>query len=181
LRASGIDYFVGYLGAIDAGRLEVVVDAGLAFMPVTFADAFDGNSAVEQCEALALPAGCTVWLDIEGKKVWAMNPQEVIARVNGWADAVIGGGYMPGLYVGSPQPLTGDELYALHVVRYWKAPSRVIDRNGRVWDGPACGFCMYQCWPSKNWPTDTDPNRVFVDVDFIQEDLRGRLPAWVVA
>lgn len=174
LKASGVEFFVGYLGAMTSARLKSVLDAGLAFMAVTFAAAFDGPNTVKQCKALGLPPGCTVWLDVEGKNVWAMNPQELISEINAWADAVIAGGYQPGLYIGSPQPLTGDEIYALRVVRYWKAPSRIIDRNGKVWDGPGCGFCAYQLWPSRTWAG------VWVDVNFIQQDFRGRVPSWVV-
>ena len=176
LANSGIDFFAGYLGAINADRLNCLLDAGIAFMPVTFAAAYDGVKAVCECVNLGLPAGCTVWLDLEGMASYNMDPQILIAKINQWAQRVIEGGYQPGLYVGSPQPLTADELYKLKVVRYWKAPSRVIDRNGKTYDGPGCGFCMYQCWPSIMW-RDTG---VFVDVDFIQQDFQGRLPTWVV-
>lgn len=175
LKAAGIDYFVGYLGAVDAPRLQSVLAAGLAFMPVTFADQFDGPTTVAACKALGLPAGVTVWLDLEGKGLLSYLSTVLSDKINAWADAVRAAGYDPGLYIGSPQPLTGDELYALRVDRYWKAPSRVIDRYGKVWDGPECGFCMYQTWPSVTWAG------VWVDVDFVQQDFRGRVPNWVVA
>ncbi|MBX3218932.1 MAG: peptidoglycan-binding protein [Labilithrix sp.] len=105
---------------------------------------------------------------------------ELIAKINAWADAVANAGYQPGLYIGSPQPLTGKELYALKVVRYWKAPARVVDRFGELGE-PNCGYCMYQLWPEIHWPSNDDPNRVWVDVDFIQQDYKGRVPSWVVA
>ena len=100
-------------------------------------------------------------------------------KINTWADAIANAGYQPGLYVGSPQPLSGAELYALKVERYWKAPSRVVDRFGRLGE-PDCGWCMYQLWPQRHWPSDEDPNRVWVDVGFVQQDYRGRMPSWVV-
>lgn len=177
LKSSGIDYLVGYLGVIDPTRLGHVLDAGLAFMPVTLAARYDGAAAIAACKALGLTAGCTVWLDLEGMAAFKTPPNELIAKINTWADVVAAAGYQPGLYVGSPQPLTGDELYRLHVVRYWKAPSRVLDRNGRAWDGPACGWCMYQLWPQHTWRD----SGVFVDVDFVQQDYRERVPSWVVA
>ena len=177
LKAAGIDFFVGYLGVLNSARLKALLDAGLAFMPVTLAARYDGAAAFVSCKALGLPTGCTVWLDLEGKTAYDMPPQELIAKINAWATAVIAGGYEPGLYIGSPQPLTADELYSLKVVRYWKAPSRVVDRDGKAWDGPACGFCCYQLWPSVTW-RDTG---VFVDVDFVQQDFRGRVPTWVKA
>lgn len=176
LKATGVDFLVGYLGAISPARLGAVLDAGLAFMPVTFGGraTFDGGAAVAACQRLGLPAGVTVWLDLEGGELLKVPPQAVAAQVNGWAKAVDAAGYEPGLYLGAPQPFTSEELYALKVRRYWKAPSRVIDRNGRVTDGPSCGFCMYQLWPQGTW-RDTG---VFVDVDFVQKDFRGRLPTW---
>lgn len=176
LAAAGIEFFVGYLGAMNTARLGYLLDAGLAFMPVTFADRFDGVAAVAQCKALGLTPGCTVWLDIEGKNLLNVPSQQVAAQINAWATAVEGAGYQPGLYVGSPQPFTGDELYSLKVKRYWKAPSRVIDRNGKVWDGPGCGFCCYQLWDSVMWKK----TGVFVDVDYVQKDFQGRLPSWTV-
>jgi len=176
---SGIDFVVGYLGAINATRLGYILDAGMAFMPVTFAgEYFDGAlDELKQLDALGIPKRTTVWLDLEGKKSYEWPTQDLIARINEWAKQIINEGYEAGLYIGSPQPLTADELYRLKVTRYWKAPSRVVDRNGISYDGPQCGFCMYQCWPSIMWK-DTG---VFVDVDFIQQDFRGRLPTWVVA
>ncbi len=176
LNDSGIDFFVGYLGMFNRDRLKMILDAGMAFMPVTVAGAYDGKAAAATCVALGLPKGCTVWLDLEGKKAFSTPPEELKTAINDWATAIIASGYEPGLYIGSPQPLTGDELYHLKVVRYWKAPSRVVDRNGKVWDGPSCGFCMYQLWPSVTWGTG-----VWTDVNFIQQDFRGRLPSWVKA
>lgn len=176
LRSSGIDFFVGYLGVVTKERLASILSAGLAFMAVTLAGRFDGTAAAQQCRALGLPPGTTVWLDLEGDNAYRTPPQELIAKINAWADAVSLAGYQPGLYVGSPQPLTADELYRLRVVRYWKAPSRVLDRNGQAWDGPACGFCCWQLWPQGYW-RDTG---VFVDVDFIGQDFRGRVPTWAI-
>lgn len=177
LKASGIDFVVGYLGAMTPERLKSVLDAGLAFMPVTFAgEYFDGAAdELTQLKALSLPTGCTVWLDLEGQKAFDTPALELIAKINAWADAVKAGGYQPGLYVGSPQPLTSEELWALHVTRYWNALSREADRNGKLAE-PKCGWSMWQANPSVMW-RDTG---VFVDVDFIGADFLGRLPTWVV-
>ena len=180
LKASGVDFFVGYLGAMNPARIAILLSAGLAFMPVTFAgEYFDGaDDELSQLKALGLPPGCTVWLDLEGDKSYKWPTNDLIRLINDWAVKIIAAGYQPGLYVGSPQPLTGEELAALQVVRYWKAPSRVVDRNGRAWDSPgSIGFCMFQMWPQGNWK-DTG---VFVDVNIIGQDFRGRVPNWVVA
>lgn len=172
MRRAGADFFVGYLGAMSPLRLQFLIESGLAFMPVTFANQFDGPRAVAQCMNLGLPAGCTVWLDLEGKAVYDMRPDKLSGIINAWADAVARGGYQPGLYVGSPQPLTSEELFALHCVRYWDAMSEECDRFGKL-ARPRCGFCMSQLNPSRDW------GGVWSDIDFIGQDFLGRLPSWV--
>lgn len=176
LKGSGIDFFVGYLGTISKERVGYLLSAGLAFMPVTVADAYDGTKSVAQCKALGLPAGVTVWLDLEGKKAFETPPGELVAKINAWADAVKAAGYEPGIYVGSPQPLTSAELWSLRVVRYWNALSREQDRNGALAE-PKCGWCMWQMHPSLVW-RDTG---VYVDVNMIGQDFLNRLPTWAVA
>src|SRR5262249_38947658 len=141
LKQSGIDYFVGYLGVINNARLKNILDAGLAFMPVTLAAKYDGPAAVAHCKGLGLPSGCTVWLDFEGKPAFNTLATELIAKIDAWADAVTAAGYQPGIYVGSPQPLTSDELWGLRVVRYWNALSRESDRRGALAE-PKCGWCQ---------------------------------------
>ena len=182
LRETGIDCLVGYLGSMNRARLDYVLDAGLAYMPVTYAgEYFDGPAdELAHLKALAIPIGTTVWLDLEGEKSHKWPPADLILKINTWARAIQAAGYIAGLYVGSPQPLTGDELARLAVTRYWKAPSRVLDRHGKAWDGPSgIGFCMWQMWPQRFWPNDTDPNRVHVDVNIIGQDFRERVPTWV--
>lgn len=180
LAAHGVDFFVGYLGSMNPGRLEFILDAGLAFMPVTFAgEYFDGGAdEVARLQALDLPSGSTVWLDLEGDKSFNYDPIKLQRLINAWAKTISDAGYMPGLYVGAPQPLTGSELSRLAVVRYWKAPSLVLDRNGNDWsEPPGIGWCMHQMWPQGNFRD----SGVFVDVNIIGEDRRGRVPSWVVA
>ncbi len=180
LKDRGVDGVVGYLGSMNAWRLGHIIDSGLAFMPVTFAGEFFDGPADElaHLQALGLPKGCTVWLDLEGHKSFNWPPQDLVRLIDEWASKVAAAGYMPGLYVGSPQPLTGPELAKLAVVRYWKAPSLVLDRHGKDWsEPPGCGWCMQQVWPQGMF-RDTG---VFVDVNIIGQDRRGRVPAWVVA
>lgn len=176
LKAAGIDYVHQYLGSVSQIGVEDIVAAGLAFMPVTYADQWDGQKSVRELVALGIPAGTTVWLDVEGP---AIMPDRIpvatlIANIDGWAREVAASGFQPGAYIGSPQPLTGEELYALSVVRYWKAPANVVDRNG-VLTQPHCGFCEYQLYDSQMVAG------VWSDYDFIQRDLFKRLPSWCVA
>lgn len=182
LRASGVDCLIGYLGAMNAARLQAVLNAGLAFMPVTFAGEYKDGAADElaQLAALGLPKGCTVWLDLEGLEAWKTDPLKLIAMINAWADAISGAGYMPGLYVGAPQPLTSAELYALRVVRYWWGLGRCIDRNGNLAE-PKCGWCMVQQFHGQAQGMLWKDTGVFVDTNGIQCDYQCRLPVWVVA
>jgi hypothetical protein len=176
LATAGTDFVVGYLGAMTPKRLQDILSAGLAFMPVTYAGAYANGATDEiaQLKALGIPQGCTVWLDLEGPKAFKCPPGELIATINMWADAISSAGYIPGLYVGSPQPLTSGELYGLRVVRYWNALSREADRNGALAE-PSCGWCMWQMHPSVTW------GGVWSDVNMIGQDFKGRLPSWVVA
>lgn len=179
LKAEGIDFFVGYHTAMNTSRLSYILDAGLAFMPVTFGGsvAFDPGPSIRSLRALGIPSNTTVWLDLEGKFLLDQPAQYWISKIQAWHSAHATEGYNTGIYVGSPQPFTGPELYALPVTRYWCAPSKVLDRNGVEWAGPACGWCMRQDWPSKMWRQ----SGVFVDVDHIGQDYRSRVPNWVVA
>ncbi len=174
LKAEGIDFCVRYLGGVSRTELDAILAAGLAFMCVTYANRFDGAQAVAQLASLGLPKGTTVWLDVEGESVYKTPPLELIAKINAWAAAVKAAGFEPGIYVGSPQPLTSEELFKLGVVRYWNALSREQDRNGKLAE-PSCGWCMWQMHPSVMWAG------VWVDVNIIGQDFHSRLPTWVVA
>lgn len=188
LKRTGVDFFVGYLGAMNAERLGYILDAGLAFMPVTFAGEYKDGAADElaQLAKLGIPKGATVWLDLEGLDAWNTPAPELSRLINAWAAAIAGAGYMPGLYVGAPQPLTGPDLYALRVVRYWLGIGRCVGKDGK--DAyPNRGWCMRQDWHGEKlgmmWPPSHVPcppnERVFVDTNSIQKDHFGGLPAWV--
>jgi hypothetical protein len=182
LAASGVEFFVGYLGAMNAARLKHVLDAGLAFMPVTFAGEYKDGAADElaQLKALGIPAGVTVWLDLEGLDAWNTPADQLMALINAWARDIKAGGWMPGLYVGAPQPLTGKQLYSLGVVRYWLGIGRCIGKDG-LDAYPDCGWCMRQDWHGQKLGMLWKNTGVFVDTNSIQCDHKGRLPAWVVA
>jgi hypothetical protein len=172
LKSLGFDFSVQYLGTVGTNTVQAILNAGLAFMPVTYADRFDGPGAAEQCARLGLPAGVTVWLDLEGIGP-GLAPAAVIAQINAWAKGIDDRGYMPGLYVGAGCKLTSAEIYALNVVRYWRGQSRLVDRNNDLVE-PGCGWCCTQLYPH------VGRGGVDVDVDVIGCDFRNRLPVWSV-
>lgn len=176
LRASGVDALVGYLGVINATRVGHLHAAGLAFMPVTLAGEYEDGPADEigQLRALGIPPGASVWLDLEGMKAFKSNPAELIAKSNAWADPIAAASYMPCLYVGVPQPLTSDELYALRVKRYWRGQGSVRDRFNALAEPTRCGWCMTQMFPSYH------RGGAWVDSNMIGQDYQARTPAWVV-
>ena len=179
LYAHGVRFAVLYLGVANIQRINYVLNAGMAFMPVTKAgEAFDGpDDEIAQLNALGIPKGCTVWLDHEGMKTLEVPKPELARLINVWAKAISASGYIAGLYYAPPQPFTGPELAALAVTRYWKSAGRLQDSTGKIWDEPeGIGHCMIQSWPQGNF-RDTG---VFVDADFVTSDRRGRVPTWVV-
>lgn len=174
LRAEGVRGFVGYLGAMTPQRVAWVMQAGMGYMPVTFAARYSGADAVKQCIALGLPKGTTAWLDLEGQRAFSTPPAALMTTVNEWAEALLDAGYMPGLYVGSPQPFTSDELWRLSVQRYWLGQGVPRDRHGEL-ATPKCGWCLTQVWPS------TTIAGMLVDVDVAAHDSHNRAPVWAVA
>lgn len=194
LATSGIEFFVGYLGPMTPERLAMILDNGLAFMPVTFAAEYKDGAADEiaQLTALGIPKGCTVWLDMEGIDAWNMDIVKLTALIEAWASAIVAAGYIAGLYVGAPQPFTGKQLYALkNITRYWLGQGRCVSKPTTTEQSrdayPNCGWCMRQDW--HNNPNAAQGVKggmlwkktgVLVDTNAIQADHQGRLPTWVV-
>jgi hypothetical protein len=173
-RAAGVRGLVGYLGAMNAARLAALHQAGLGFMPITFGgpNAFDGVRALAEVQALGLPSGATVWLDIEGPAVFAMGAK-VFGLASAWAEPLNAAHYITGAYFGSPQPLTSGEAFMLPVFRYWHGIGSARDRTGALVE-PSCGWCMQQAFPS------ITIGGVSVDANLVGEDFKGRVPTWVV-
>jgi hypothetical protein len=176
LKAVGMTFAVRYLGSITAEELQIILGAGLLFMPVTFSRAVgwvptpgmgtsDGNLDVRNLKAAGIPQGVTTWIDLEGT---AGNAQEVSAWVIERATVLNNAGYNTGLYVGAECGLTGDQLYALpNINRYWRSLSDVIP--------PSCGWCLMQAYKTITL-AGTE-----IDVDYVQYDYEERLPMMVAS
>ncbi len=174
LASTGVEALVGYLGVINAERVGYVHASGMAFIPVTLAGEYNDGPADEvgQLRSLGMPDGATVFLDLEGLSAFRTDPTTLISKIDAWATAIDAAGFIPGLYVGAPQPLASDELWGLKVRRYWKGQGSTRDRHGALAE-PKCGWCMTQIWPS------VTRGQTWVDCNMVGQDYRKRVPTWV--
>jgi len=97
-----------------------------------------GGVAATNARRLNIPEGVTIWNDLESCQ--QANPDMITDYCNGWSEAVVSGGYNPGLYVGGGLGsvdvgyMTGARLYALPRYRaYWRAASLVPQIPNRGW------------------------------------------------
>jgi GH25 family lysozyme M1 (1,4-beta-N-acetylmuramidase) len=139
-------------------------------MPVSLVQFFNGNgdrikpgygydvgaAAATNAQLLGAPKGITLWLDAE----WSKNLPSSAAVWQyccEWADRVEAGGYEPGIYVGSGNPLNSDALYGLPKFRhYWRAASIVPQVRRRGWQ-------MVQGMPQKVHGVEIDPDIAALD------------------
>lgn len=157
VRASGASFVMRYLGSLDPDELAIILAAGLLCGVVTYADQWDPEAVVAALEGLSVPAGVCVGIDVESV---AESAAIVAERIDACANAVAGSSRIPGLYVGSNQPLDGPGLYARTTVRYWRSMSFVPE--------PRCGYCLEQA------PTTTIAG-LRCDVNYVRPDYEGRM------
>jgi len=155
-----------------------ILNAGLALMPVQHVRKAgwlptqalgqqDGQDAARNAQAVGFPAGVNVWCDLEGVS-GSVQPQDVMDYCTAWYDAVNGAGFIPGLYVGAAQPLSGDELFHLPFQHYWRSASRVPDVSVR-------SYQVFQLSPS------IKINGIDVDVDVTRNDNEAGAAQWLRA
>jgi hypothetical protein len=176
LKAAGIDFVVRYLRDVPRTELDVILGADLAFMgaghvrypgwtPSSGMGLLDGINLANAGRALTLPAGVTLWCDVEGVSP-AATASDVIAYVNAWCESITAGGFEPGLYVGYASLLTGRQLYhSISTRRYWKSGSQVPTPAER-------GYSMIQT------TLDAEFVELRVDRDVIKADGFGDVPTW---
>lgn len=179
---AGVSAFCGYLGSIDATRLGYVLDAGLAFMPVSYAGEYEDGAAdeIKQIKALGIPQGASVWLDLEGMRAFKSDPVVLAGKVNAWARDIRAAGWMPCLYVGVPQPFTSAELFDLEVQRYWHGQGSVRDRHGLLAE-PFRTFQQCRGWNMVQAAPSMELGGVMVDYSMVLGDYRGDVPRWVTS
>jgi hypothetical protein len=161
--ASSIDS----VGALQAG-LGVMLVQGyyVGAWPVLAQAGIRAQQAVSFAKSINYLKGGTIFLDFESCMT---SYTEAAAWINSWAKIVTGSGYFPGIYVGAPEPLSGEQLYNLLVgmMHYWKSESTVpmVARRGYQVIQESCNVMQ---------------NGVFIDIDRIQMDNLGGLPHGIV-
>lgn len=78
------------------------------------------NFAVNAAKSAGYEMGAPIVLDFESVSV---DQSSAMAWCRAWCEVVSNAGFVPAIYVGVPQPLSSDDLYALPFQHYWKSCS----------------------------------------------------------
>ena len=175
--ARGYKFCVRYVSRTDASRQhnqvqgradlspeegQLILDTGLALMvvqhvaatgwvPTEALGASYGAAATSYTALAGVPAGVTVWLDLED--IPRGTPHRAITQyANAWYDAVASGGFVPGVYVGFNVWLSPDELFFdLKFRHYWRADGNIPDIAHR-------GYQLFQHVLDAGTPDQRDKN-----------------------
>lgn len=119
-------------GDLTASEAITIVTAGLGLMAVQHVElpgwhpskdkgARYGEKAADHCRTCGLLPTTMCWLDLEEVSAES-SATSIVEYCNAWHDAVLTGGFTPGIYVGYGAGLTAAELYHnLKFRRYWSA------------------------------------------------------------
>lgn len=165
-------------GNITRGEAQTILDAGLALMIVQHvaASPWDptgelgmsyGQFAVSNCQAIGLPRGVNVFLDLEGVRA-GTDPQHVLDYAGTWASFVADGGYVPGLYVGASCGISASQIVTLPFKQFWRSGSSSTPQIG------APGYSMQQTISAS-----LVLSGVAYDSDVISTDQNGGTPYWL--
>jgi hypothetical protein len=165
-------------GNLTAAEAETILDAGLALMAVQHVSSAGwvpseslgtsyGQYAVANAQAIGLPAGINLWLDLEG--VASGTAAAIIQDYcNAWYDQVSAAGYVPGIYIGANCGLSATQITGLRFRYFWQSGSTV--------PAISTGYCMRQSI-SSSYMIDG----VAYDLDTIQADEYGQTPIWLAS
>lgn len=189
LRACGFGFCARYLKrtasqepprtgpALTVAEAHDLLAAGLAIIPVQYGSSTlvptaaagreVGEAAAINAFAVGIPAGVTIWCDLEWSPEVAPDPHATIAYANAWHDAVVDAGLRAGLYVGPNVPLRGPQLADLAFTSYWKSASRA------AWPTPR-GFQLVQ-------GLGVEVDGVSIDPDVASCDATGESLVWLAA
>lgn len=164
-------------GDLSADEALLIRKHGLGLMPVQHVRSYpwspsgalgkeDGQFAVAHAQAVGVPPGVSVWMDLENVNL--NTPAEaVIDYCKNWFLVVHGAGYSPGLYVGANCGLNGEQLSQLPFQAYWKSISSVPDIPGR-------GYQMVQSIPTRAVSSKLP---IAIDSSYATTDNKGGQPS----
>lgn len=182
-KGAGYSFAIRYLprtesliaGNLSQGEIQAILGAGLALMavqhvakpgwePSAALGTSYGSYAATYAEAILLPKGVNIWLDLE-EVALGTSVKKVTDYCTAWFTAVSAAGYIPGLYVGWGIVLSDQKLYDLPFKHYWRAYN--CDQSI-----PVRGYQIIQ-EPQKTLDGIAfDPNR-------LQADELGDVPFWL--
>jgi len=116
---------------LDAGLLLGVVQHATKSRLDSGLGTENGENTASNAASIGVPAGVTLWCDIEGTN--SASSDDTVEYINAWAAAVTGAKYIPGLYVGPNSGLSASELsHSLSIAHYWKSSSEVpwVEQRG---------------------------------------------------
>lgn len=153
-------------GDLSQDEAQIIIDAGLGlfavqhvpsagWVPDPMLGVRHGLSAASNATEAGLPFGTCVALDLEGVAESAASI-DVAAYCHYWYQEVYASDYLPMLYVGANQPLTGPELYDLPFERYWRSASAVPNIPHR-------GYCLVQGVSRTVQGVNIDPDTAYLD------------------
>lgn len=166
-------------GNITRAEAQTILDAGLALMIVQHVatSPWDptgelgmtyGQYAASNCQAIGLPRGVNVFLDLEGVRA-GTDPQNVLDYAGTWGDAVRDAGYMPGIYIGASCGISAQQIVGLtNFGQFWRSGSSSAPQIG------APGYCMQQTISAS-----LVLGGVAYDSDVITADQNGGTPYWL--
>jgi len=190
LVANHFDYVSRYLGSLSKTEIGIIVSRGLAFFPVCYAGQRDPRPHAAALGSLLIPPTVTVWNDLESVPTEGnadIKAKHVINELDAWAKGIRGpkgDQWDPGIYIANDPLLTSVEMGHLLIDRYWQGAAKIVDRTGRLAEptletGPI-GWCGKQIVPGNITRWRGKPTPAPIDVDFVYEDFRGRVPTWCV-
>jgi hypothetical protein len=166
-------------GNITRAEAEIILKAGLALMIVQHvaASPWDptgelgmtyGQFAASNCQAIGLPRGVNVFLDLEGVRA-GTDPQNVLDYAGTWGDVVGDAGYIPGIYIGASCGINAQQIVSLtNFKQFWRSGSSSSPQIG------APGYCMQQTISSS-----LVLGGVAYDSNVITTDQNGGTPYWL--
>jgi hypothetical protein len=130
----------------------------------------DGAYAASTVATLGGPPGMVIWYDLEGSSF----PNTLYEYLNNWGEAVLGAGYLAGLYCGPQDALTWTQIMQLPAfAHYWLAGGYGVEWSQQQLDVPGRRFQMFQCAPWNQVVAGTA-----IDLDVTGVDSEGGAPVF---